>query len=166
VLRLVYGGAYVEAAPLLRLLALAAFLQCGGVIVSAVVVGLGRLWVSLAIQCAGQVVLIGLALALMPAFALAGLGVAHVAAAGLSLLLGLRHLGRGIGLALEGLRALLPLAALAWVGAALLDAAGGGGLGPALALAGAVALLEAARLRDDERQWLRAAARRLVPGGP
>ncbi|MBI4011110.1 MAG: oligosaccharide flippase family protein [Candidatus Rokubacteria bacterium] len=165
---LVYGGAYGGAGDLAALLAMAAFLQAAALIVWSMLVGMGRSWTGFLIQAAGQAVLIGLTVLLVPGLGLTGLGVAHLAAGAAALVLGLPYLARRLGVGVARLARLLPLIVLGWLGAWAVEAVAPYGAGPgALAPAALVALATAAwalrHLTAEERAWLRIALRRLGP---
>ncbi|OGL02624.1 MAG: hypothetical protein A3E31_02535 [Candidatus Rokubacteria bacterium RIFCSPHIGHO2_12_FULL_73_22] len=158
---LVYGGAYASAGPIAALMVLAAFFQALGVIAWSTLVGTGRVWAGFWIQSAGWALLAVLTLGLVPALGLAGLGVAHVAAAALTLALGLWYLARHLGVRLDALGALVPVCALGWLVAGGLGLAGQAGLVAAAVLAGGVLVLEWRALTPEEAGWVRAAARRV-----
>ena len=158
---LAYGAAYAGAGPIAALLVLAAFFQALGVIASSTLVGAGRAWAWLWIQSAGYALLGLLTVGLVPVLGLAGLGMAHIAAAALALVLGLWYLARRLDVRLDAVGALAPVGVLGWLAAWGLELAGSAGIVAGLALAGGVAALEWRGLSREEASWVRAAARRV-----
>ena len=157
---LVYGAAYASAGPIAALMVLAAFLQALGVIAWSTLVGTGRVWAGLWIQSAGLALLGVLTVGLVPALGLAGLGVAHVGAAALTLALGLWYVARRLEVRLDAVASLVPLCVLGWLVAWGLELTGSAGIVAGLALAGGVVALEWRGLTREEAGWVRAAARR------
>jgi O-antigen/teichoic acid export membrane protein len=155
VLGLVYGGAYVAAASLTSALVLAAAFQALGVIVWSTLVGAGRTWAGFAVQAGGQVAVIALTLLLVPAYGLAGVGVAVLVASLVTGTVGLAVLRAQLGVEVGAVRGLLTVAAAAWLAALVFWAAGATGWLQAAILAAAVVLVQARQLTGAERRWIR-----------
>jgi O-antigen/teichoic acid export membrane protein len=152
---LLYGGAYAPAGPLVTLLAPAATLQAPGLVLWTLLIATGRLWAGVLAQGAGQALLVLALPALVPAFGLVGLGLAHLLAQGVALALAATAardlLGREPALAGPG-----ALAAGAWTVVGLLGLAAGPSLLAAALVSGAVLGAEWALLTAPERARVRA----------
>jgi PST family polysaccharide transporter len=163
VLVLVYGSAYVAAAPLTSALVLAAAFQALGVIVWSTLVGAGRTWSGFAVQAGGQAAAIALTVALVPAHGLAGVGVAAVVAAAAAAAAGFVVLRGALGVRLAAVRSALTVAVAGWLAAGTLWAAGATGWLEAMLLAGAVVALQFRQLTPGERRWIADRLRRPAP---
>lgn len=157
VVTIVYGPAYADAAWPTALLAPAVLLQGVGLIAWNIFVGAGRVWTGLIVQALGHLTLVALTAALVPAFGLGGVGLAHLAAAALSAAAGLGCLRTRLDMTLAGSGRLLALTVLAWTGSAVAIAAGATGLAAGAGLAVAVLALAWPTLRPEEVRWLRRA---------
>jgi O-antigen/teichoic acid export membrane protein len=154
VLGLVYGSAYVAAAPLTSALVLAAGFQALGVIVWSTLVGAGRTWVGFAVQAGGQVAVIGLTVLLVPTQGLAGVGAAALVAAAAAAAVGVAALRAALGVRLWAIRHALGIALAGWLVAGVLCLAGATGWLEAVAVAVAVVALEFRQLTPGERRWI------------
>lgn len=159
----VYGSPYAEAGSLAAFLMMAVFFQSLNVMIWSVLIGTGRVWAGFLIQLTGQMLLLAFTVALVPPFGLIGLGMAHQAASGLSLLLSLTYTRARLGVALASVKALVPIGCFGWLLAWGLYAAGGGGVLQALLVAGGMLVLEGLQLNEEERSGLNRWIRRMLP---
>lgn len=118
ILSLVFGHSYAGAATITIWLALATVFQALGNVVWSAQVGAGRIWVGFAITAAGQALLVAVAVALTPAWGLAGLGIAATAGQALSFGLGARDVGARLRVDFGRLRPLATVGAGAWAAVA------------------------------------------------
>ncbi|MFN3476388.1 MAG: lipopolysaccharide biosynthesis protein [Candidatus Methylomirabilales bacterium] len=157
----VYGSPYAEAGSLAAFLIMAVFFQSLGVILWSVLVGTGRVWAGLLIQLTSHMTLLALTFTLVPPFGLTGLGMAHLVASGLGLLLALTYTRTKLEIDLASSRALLPLSLGGWLVAWGLYVTGKDGILQALLLAGGMLVWEGRRLTEEERSGLNGWIRRM-----
>jgi len=163
VLRVVYGDAYAgSAAALTSTLVLAATFQALGVMVWSTLVAAGLTWTGFAVQAGGQVVLVTLTVALVPGHGLGGVGIAAVAAALATAVVGLAVVRTQLGVRLASVRGALGVSAIGWLAAGSLWTIGATGWMHGVALAAVVVLLQFQRLATNERSWI--LARFHLPG--
>jgi O-antigen/teichoic acid export membrane protein len=154
VLGLLYGAAYGGAAVLTAILVLAAAFQAVGVIVWSTLVGTGRTWTGFGVQTAGQLIGVGLSVAMLPTHGLPGVGGAVLVGSVATTTLGFVAITGAVGVRLTAIRPALAVAVGGWGLAATLWAAGVTGWLPALVVAAGVLALELAQLSAAERGWI------------
>jgi O-antigen/teichoic acid export membrane protein len=143
VLGLIYGETYAgAAAALTSALVLAAALQAVAVMVWSTLVGAGRTWAGFAVQGAGQLVLVTLTVALVPAHGLGGVAVAAIVASVATAGLGLGVVRAELAVRLTAVRSALIVSVIGWGAAAALSTAGPTGWLEAGALAAALVVLQ------------------------
>jgi O-antigen/teichoic acid export membrane protein len=153
VLGLIYGDAYAGAAASLTSgLVLAAGFQAMAVMVWSTLVGAGRTWAGFTVQAGGQLTIVILTVALVPAHGLNGVVLAFIVASLATAVVGLAVVRAELDVRLAAVSSALTVSLVAWAAAVTLWAAGATGWLPATAVAAAVVLLQFTRLTPDERR--------------
>ena len=163
VLGVVYGEAYAgPAASLTSALVLAAGCQAVAVMVWSALVGAGRTWAGFVVHAGGQLILVTLTVALVPAHGLTGLAAAAIVGSLATAGLGLTVVRAGIGLRFTAVRNALGVSVIAWAAAGALWVSGVTGWLEGAALAAGVAVFQFHQLTPAERRSVLERLRRPV----
>jgi O-antigen/teichoic acid export membrane protein len=166
VLGVIYGDTYAgAAASLTSALVLAAGFQALAVMVWSTLVGAGRTWSGFAVQGGGQLTVIALTVALVPAHGLAGVAAAVLAGSVLTAGVGLAVVRTALGVRFAAVRGALGVAVIGWLAAAAFWMLGATGWLQAVALAAAVVVVQFQRLAPDERRFILGRLRVAAPEG-
>ncbi len=166
VLAVIYGETYAgAAASLTSALVLAAGFQALGVMVWSTLVGAGRTWAGFAVQGGGQLTVIALTVALVPAHGLAGVATAVVAASVVTAGVGLAVVRAELGVRFAAVRGALGVSVIGWLAAAAFWTLGATGWLQAAALAASIVVLQFHRLAPDERRFILGRLRVAAPEG-
>lgn len=153
VLGVVYGETYAgAAASLTSALVLAAGFQAVAVMVWSTLVGAGRTWAGFAVQAGGQLTLVALTVALVPAHGLAGVAVAAIVASVATAALGLGVVRGELGVRFTAVRSALTVSVIGWAAAGAFWTAGTTGWLEGAALGAAVVVLQFHQLTPAERR--------------